>query len=482
MTPTTHSWFSIFLVALSVCLFPQVTLAQYQTDYKPRQTYDENSKSLIASIKDHLQEELDRINSRKKLEISKIYHDRTNYLIGKVKQEVFIHDDTLQRFTEQVLKRILGNNSIHHPPKRILVLKSSEVNAFCYLDGTFVINIGLLAKIKNESQLAFALAHELAHFELDHLRKRITKNVETKVSKTVNREMAKVYGDDVTLAEIDSVKKFIYTLTQYSRSAEKQADSLGFIYFKKAGYSQPEAIALLSVLDSSEYLKYPVGKTLFRAFDFTKFPFKSFWLNQRPRVYSKKSSKTFIFDNDSISSHPDILMRKSILHEIITDTGRPLNYQPDDFVNGAIAIAEFESIESAFDTRQFDRCLFLALEQLQRYPHNSYLISVTSKVMLKIVESKEDGTFNWVVPAYTSMYSDEFRQVNNFVHTISAEEGGEIVFHFLNNQSNFNPAVQDHYYLLWKACVLTKRTEVTQRVKQSYLKAFPKGMYVDKMK
>jgi hypothetical protein len=477
-----YAWPRKTSIAFILFLLSWSAMGQYDKNYVPRKTYNAGSKELIASIRTHLQDEIDRIHSRKKSEISHIYLEKTNYLIGKVKQEVFIQDDTLQAFAERILKRILANNVLYHPPRRILILKNPEVNAFCYLEGTFVITIGLMAKVKNESELAFAIAHELAHFELDHLRKRITRSVETKLEKTVNRELAKVYTDDVTLQEIDSVKKFVYNLTRHNREAEKQADSLGFIFFRKAGYNQRQAINLLSILDSADYLKYPVGKSLFTPLDFTKFPFKSYWLHQRPRVFSKQFRNTFIFDNDSIRSHPDIMIRKGYLHGKIEDVDRPLNYQEDSFVNAAIAIAEFEAIESAYDTRQFDRCLFLGLESLLRYPHHQYLIGVVTRAMLAILEAKEDGSFNNIVPSYTSQYSEELRQVNNFVHNISSEETGEIAFHFLNNQSNFNRSNEEHYYLLWRICELTHRRDVSARIKQSYRSQFEHGRFLDKMK
>lgn len=468
-----------FLAMNTVVAYGQTQNLQ---DYIPRKTYGANSKELIASIRTHLQDEIDRINSRKKTEISHIYLERTNVLIDKVRQEVFIQDDTLQEFADRILKRITANNVLYHPPKRILILKNPEVNAFCYLDGTFVINIGLIAKVHNESELAFAIAHELAHFELDHLRKRITRNVEAKLDKKVNQELAKVYDDDVTLEEIDSVKQLLYDLTRYSRQAEMQADSLGFVYFRKAGYRQSEALTLLTTLDSSNHLKYPDIKELFLPLHSINFPFKAYWLNQRPRIFNKKITNTFIFNNDSIDSHPDIAKRKSMLERKIEPVDRPLNYQDDSFVTDVIAIAEMEAIQSAYDRHQYDKCLFLALEQLHRHPHHTYVVSMITRVLIIMIEHKEDGTLPDVLPVYTGQYSRELRQVNNFMHNISPEETGELAFNFLNNQANFNGLKEEHYYLLWRICQLTERHGVSEKVKLSYKSRFHNGRFIHKMK
>ncbi|RAW00317.1 M48 family metallopeptidase [Pseudochryseolinea flava] len=446
--------------------------AQVVNDYTPRKTYDKNSKALINSILQQLPEELDRIKSRKRGEITQFYIERTAYLTEKVEEGVFIDDDTLQTLVQSVLRRITSNNHVKHPPKRILILKNPDVNAFCHLDGSFIVNVGLLGRIRNESGLAFAIAHEMAHFELDHIRKRITQYVENSESRAIKRSMSTLENDKVTIQEIDSVRKFIYTFGRYSRAREKEADSLGFVLFKNAGYNQDQAATLLALLDSGTYLKHRIADGLFSSLNFSKFPFKSFWLTQRPRVFSKKHSNTYIFSNDSIDSHPDALMRRSILHERVTNHDRPLNIQQTAFVNKAITIAEFESIESAYHNRLYDRCLFLALQQFNLYPKNKYLVTTIAKVFIDLLEAHEKGIFNFVVPAYTGNYSEEMRQVNNFVHNISVEELGEVAFNFLNNQTNFDPNKSDHYYLLWKICDLTRRMQVKEKVKERYRAKF----------
>ena len=456
--------------------------AQYEKNYKPRQTYSDRSLELITGIRNQQQDELDRIKSKRKSEIIVFYQTRTNDLVNKVREKAFIEDDSLQHFVEGVFKRITSNNTLYHPPKRILILKRPDVNAFCLLEGTLVVNIGLLARIRNESQLAFALAHEIAHFELDHPRKSITRYIERRVEKNYAREMSKVLEDDVTVGELDSVRKFVYGIGRYSRRSEKQADSLGFILFRKAGYNQSQAIAMLSTLDSAEFPKY-ASKNLFAPLQFSKFPFKDFWLNQRPRIYSKKYGGTFIFDNDSLNDHPDMLMRKSILYESITDNKGPMNYQPLEMVNAMIMMSEFEAVESAYVTKQYDRCLFLGLSLLNRYPGNTYLVKTISQVFIDLLHAMEDGTINKVIPSYTSSYSEEFRKVNNFIHNITSEELGELTFHFLNNQSNFKSDCEDHYYLLWQICTLTHRASVKEKVKQSYIAHFPsKNAYSTKMR
>ena len=50
----------------------------------------------------------------------------------------------------------------------IIIHQSNIPNAYCYPNGTIVINTGLLSVIHTEDELVALLAHEIAHFVLDH--------------------------------------------------------------------------------------------------------------------------------------------------------------------------------------------------------------------------------------------------------------------------------------------------------------------------
>lgn len=195
-------------------------------------------------------------------------------------------------------------------------------------------------------------------------------------------------------------------------------------------------------------------------------------------VYSKMYHSTFIFSNDSIETHPDINIRKENLAPMISDVSKTTNYLPPEFIEKVITLAEFESVESAYRMKLYDRCLFLALQLLSVHPQNSYLVSMTGKVLIELYEAREKSTFWFYVPKFTHYYEDtELRMMNDFLNNLTNEEIGEIAYHFLNNQSNFNSEKEEHYVLLSRICGLTYREEVQKRVREAYRKKFEKGMF-----
>lgn len=60
----------------------------------------------------------------------------------------------------------------------VMIQDSPELNAATYPNGTIVINTGLLAALHTEDELVAILAHEIAHFVLDHSMQNINAQIE----------------------------------------------------------------------------------------------------------------------------------------------------------------------------------------------------------------------------------------------------------------------------------------------------------------
>lgn len=69
-----------------------------------------------------------------------------------------------------LLKRILSLNGddVMNPPVRISTVTHPRPNAFALNTGTIVLTTGLIDEIRSHSELAFVIAHELAHLILNH--------------------------------------------------------------------------------------------------------------------------------------------------------------------------------------------------------------------------------------------------------------------------------------------------------------------------
>ena len=445
-------------------------------DYKPRLTYTKSDELLLDRLDIQLKEEKNETRSFKRDEINKIYDVWGKRLRRMVLKKELIKDDSLQQFLENIVDRLENNTSIQNKQKIILIHKNPSVNAVSCADGTLLIFIGIMSKITSESQLAFAIAHEIAHFELQHIRKKITSLVERDLLSKEKENLKQLFSDRGSTENMEALRELWYAETSFSREHELEADSLGFAIFKNAGYSQHQATILLSLLDETKLPNDPEFDFILQ-FDLKEYPLKEEWFKKRLSVFKSKPVDLFFLE-DSLHTHPDIEYRKEILNQYVQDRQSPLDYQPVAFVGACILTAKFEAIESAYSNEQYDLCLYLALKLRTFYPQNSYLVSMISKVLIGLCEAKDfTYDFGLLLPKKTTYYNEELRFVNDFLNNLKKDELGDIAYFFLNDNTNFSTIKEEHYYLLWKACNLTNRKEIGKKIKREYLETFTGGEY-----
>lgn len=84
--------------------------------------------------------------------------------------------DEMDEFVNGVLERVMPEELKSKEFVRAYVLKDGSPNAFMLPSGIFCINIGMIAEIESEANLAGIIGHELAHYELRHGLERYVKS------------------------------------------------------------------------------------------------------------------------------------------------------------------------------------------------------------------------------------------------------------------------------------------------------------------
>ncbi len=91
--------------------------------------------------------------------------------IQVIKENGLVLDDPmLENYIYGLVNKILPLDLLHYSPYNIniIIQQNPELNAFCYPNGTIVVNTGLLANLHSEDELVAILSHEISHFVLDH--------------------------------------------------------------------------------------------------------------------------------------------------------------------------------------------------------------------------------------------------------------------------------------------------------------------------
>ncbi len=279
------------------------TDAQRQDSYVPLQCrgeIPEEFRTLTATKvqKAQAKERLSDRSSKDKRSVNDFLL-RNNYVIDELLNSgKVLFGDSVTEYVNAVAGKLLVDNSELQQTLRFYVVKSTEVNAFTTNMGIVFITVGLLAQIENEAQLAFVLAHEIAHFEKEHS---INSLLETK--KIINKTRNDRYN---------GYDGRIKLLSTFSKDLEFQADEIGFMRFTKAGYNKNAASNMMDVLQFSftPFLDVPFNPA-FLELDSMKFP-KELLLAEATKI-----PLTTDDSDDSESSHPNIRKRREILQEKI---------------------------------------------------------------------------------------------------------------------------------------------------------------------
>lgn len=115
------------------------------------------------------------------------------------------------------------------------LLKDNTPNAWCMPGGKVAVFTGILPYTKDETGLAVVMSHEVAHAILEHGKKQTNTNVVKNIGGLI---VSKAGGSVAQTAY--KYGSGLGTL-KYSRSHETQADEMGLVFMKLAGYDPTKA-------------------------------------------------------------------------------------------------------------------------------------------------------------------------------------------------------------------------------------------------
>jgi len=171
------------------------------------------------------------------------------------------------------LNRICAAITINSPRPNVFngyhvaILDSNEINAFATSGGHIFITRGLINAAKSEDALAGAIAHEIAHIQLQHSIKAIrTSRITQALMVTGVSAAGAATGLSVNeLTDIfnESVGQIVSTLVNngYSQTQEFEADNTAMRLLASAGYSPSGLIDMLRELRVIQTGSSGFGKT-----------------------------------------------------------------------------------------------------------------------------------------------------------------------------------------------------------------------------
>lgn len=164
-----------------------------------------------------------------------------------------VKDEALQRYVNQVGFWLAMQTERPDLPWRFGVVESTDVNAFALPGGTVLITLGLYERLRDESELAGVLGHEIAHVVQKHQVKAIKGAMGRDFAAEVAGEVAG-RSDNVLVQRFGS-KAFMVGTEVLARGIDKndeyQADQHGVVIAARGGYNPFGLVGVLQTLDSA---------------------------------------------------------------------------------------------------------------------------------------------------------------------------------------------------------------------------------------
>ncbi|MEP7157261.1 MAG: M48 family metalloprotease [Betaproteobacteria bacterium] len=178
-----------------------------------------------------------------------------NVMAGVLGAAQLYDNDRIQRYVNEVGRWVASHSERPNLPWRFAVLNSKLPNAGAAPGGQIYITTGLLFRMRSESELAGALAHEVAHVVQRHHVKAYQKQKLGAAGVTFagavvdQSKIGGAYGAQAkTVLKLGIAEVRTMILLKLDRGEEEQADRMGMVLAARAGYDPFGLVNVLQLL------------------------------------------------------------------------------------------------------------------------------------------------------------------------------------------------------------------------------------------
>lgn len=442
----------IFLLLCLAWLLPLFLLGQDFNNYKkvkaqgqiPQKFTTSSTDKYLADVKKDKESKM----KRKERKLKQYYHMQTNFLVDELLLSgKILYNDPLSLYVNRVMDELLKNEPELRKQIEVYVIKSPAVNAFATNNGIIVVNMGLLAKLHNEAELAFVLAHEVIHFREEHNINQYVENENINKGKGIYR---KTSLEDKLLAR-----------SNYSQESETEADMEGLKLFLESDYDINSIKGVFDVLDHAHtpfdevvfkksFLENPnlvipqgyfLPKTapVVTADELTKQIFDAYKEKNKKPVRKRKLSKEEKEKEEEAKKErekqEEIELHKYSTHPAIKERRKAINKELEDekaktrqtYIVGEAEflkirkIARYENSYLYLQNREYEQALYNTYLLMQDNPKSVYLRKCLVKSLYGLAKYASTTRFDEIhtSPDYIVGHS---QQVHHLVEKISASE------------------------------------------------------------
>lgn len=392
-----------------VCSFSycQISIIENQDNIDVPPEVNKNINELVDEL--NLNQLYNTHNSKEEIKtflLQSLYFEQYNF-----SYERLILTQSVNNYVYKVAKKVIPNFA--KEGIKFFIMCDKEFNSYSTITKNIYINIGLLARIRSEDELAFIIAHEYSHILLGHGFER--------------KEFIKKSLENASNLNINDL---IRSMHNFSHKNEYEADSLATLLCLKKGINP---LVIPQALENINYSTFTFSDIEYNSnylfYDNFKIP-DCFFLD------SLKMNEIIDNASDSLSSHPNVMKRKLKVNSIIDAfkdsakiflavvTNHDLEFEEiKDF-------ARFEVVRQNILQKEYSNAIYHSFVLLKKYPNNEFLEISTAYALYAVSKFKIANRLFKVSDGYTRV-GGQVQQVHYLVKQLTAKQFASISLKYI---------------------------------------------------
>lgn len=397
-----------FLLALLLASFGRVHAQEFDHYQRMRSDGPIPEDFLLNSLEKYQLElfNLDGDERRNERKAKKEFYVESSYYINQLLLSGrVLFNDPVSEYVGKIADYLLRDQPDLRKQLRFYIVKSPVANAFATNNGLILINLGLIAKLESEAQLAYVLSHEISHFVKKHPLDIFLE------ARNIERNTGGIFSRG-------SIEDVLVAKNIYSREKEQEADLYGLELYRQTAY---DLDAVRGTFDVLEQAQLPFSSLPFDR-HFLESPHLSF-----PDHYFLDTVRTWQaappIENEADRTHPDPKIRKQILEaalQKIDASGRKKwVIGPDQFMY-IQKICRFEGAFQYLYKQAYEEAIYAAFVLLQEEPNSHFLKKIIAQALYALSKYTNGGRF-WDIHVDYDERSGEVQQVYHLTEKMSEE-------------------------------------------------------------
>lgn len=305
----------------------------------------------------------------------------SSYTYQNIKRSgTILFNDPISKYMNRIKDYLLRDAPELKDKIQVFALRSAQVNAFTYADGTIVVGMGLISRLDNEAELACVLAHEIQHYSEKH---GISSHLRTQ----------RMFKNADSAFRAMSLEDKIENVVNYSRDQETEADMGGFALIQESAYDPGAFVTVLEKLKFG-YLPYDLKPFSPEFFSIPGFDWPESYQLKKVTPIEEKEPYDSLF-----STHPKtddrIDMAEVWVHNAERKGGIPYLFGAEEFEN-IREIARFEMVYDYLAYRRYERAIYTSFLLLKTHPNSFYLKKIIAHSLYGLARYKNEGDFDLV--------------------------------------------------------------------------------------